>query len=113
MDTIINKTPQKETFSSKTARKEVLDRDEVLRQVKAMIAEIIGDDVAEIVGITEKSTFLRDLDMNSIQIVALAEKIRSKYGDRIDVIGWFAKRPVLTLIRMNVSDVVKLIVKGE
>ena len=74
------------------------------------IAEIIGSDVAEIVGIEPESQFVKDLEIDSIQIVAFAEKVIEDYGDRYDFMGWLSSRPLRQLLKLRVRDVVDQIV---
>jgi acyl carrier protein len=91
------------------AKRRALKRQEVFYELREMLTEIIGIDAAEIVGIHEHSTFLRDLEMSSIQIVELVEMVQERYGEHFDFIGWLTKRPILHLIRMNVGEVAALI----
>ncbi|MDR0490636.1 MAG: phosphopantetheine-binding protein [Oscillospiraceae bacterium] len=58
--------------------------EEVYSTIMEVLAEIIGEDELEIVGITRDSSFVLDLMIDSIQFVVLAEKIEALYGDRVD-----------------------------
>jgi acyl carrier protein len=96
-----------------TQGEDTVNEESVFLQLKGMIARIIGDDVAEIVGIQKDSIFTKDLEMDSIQIVTLAEMIQEKYGQRIDFVTWLTKKSIFKLINLRVGDVVELIVKGK
>jgi acyl carrier protein len=84
-------------------------KNQVFRQLLQFISEIIGDDVIEELNITEQSTFVKDLEMDSIEIVALAEKIKAYYGNRINFIGWLSKMKMNELINLSINDVTNFI----
>lgn len=60
---------------------------EVFELLKKFITEVLGEDIADELDITEDSTFTKDLEMDSIEIVALAEKVRNHYNDDMDFNG--------------------------
>jgi acyl carrier protein len=84
-------------------------RDEIFKQLKDIITDIIGADAAEIVGIYESSAFVGDLEMDSIQIVSFAEEVRNRYGDRINFTAWLSKIPLRKIVKLKVGDVVDYI----
>jgi len=76
----------------------------VFPQLKEILTELMGADVAEIVGIREDSRFVADLEMDSIQIVAFAERINAMYGN-VNFIGWLSRMPIRKLARLTVGAV--------
>jgi acyl carrier protein len=90
-----------------------LTQESVFLQLKEMIAGIIGEDVVEIIGIQMDSRFAKDLEMDSIQIVAFAEMVQEKYGHLVDFVSWLSKKSILKLISLTIGDVVELIVRGK
>jgi acyl carrier protein len=89
------------------------DKETVFLQLKAMISQVIGADVVEIIGVREDSSFIKDLEMSSIQIVEFAGMVQERYGDRVDFVAWLSKKSVLKLTRLTVGDVVKRIGAGR
>jgi acyl carrier protein len=90
-----------------------LDSETVFLQIKDIITDLLGADVVRIVGVSPTSRFLADLEMDSIQIAILADKVNTRYGDRCDFNKWLSKRPLLFLLQLTVNDVVNFIVKGK
>ncbi|MDR3307847.1 MAG: phosphopantetheine-binding protein [Coriobacteriales bacterium] len=80
--------------------------------LQAIITELIGPDVAQIVGIRRDSTFSNDLEMDSIQIVSFSEKVHERFGDQVDFVTWLSHRPLESLISLTVGDVADLIDNG-
>jgi acyl carrier protein len=83
--------------------------DRVFRQLKQFIAEIIGEDVVEELNVTRKSTFVKDLEMDSIEIVAFAEKVKAYYGHQVNFIGWLSKMKIKEIINLSIGDVADFI----
>ena len=88
------------------------EHDRIFEQLKQFIADIIGEDVFEELSITKDSTFTRDLEMDSIEIVAFAEKVKAEYGSTIDFTSWLASMELEDLIKLSLNDIVDFIVKG-
>ncbi|HEV2361850.1 MAG TPA: phosphopantetheine-binding protein [Acidimicrobiales bacterium] len=86
-------------------------QERVLVDLREIIAEVIGDEyVAEIeIGMT--TSFYEDLEIESIELVALAEELQAKYGDSIDFAGWIAGMEVDEIIAMSVGRLVDYIVE--
>jgi len=59
-------------------------------QLLQFVTEIIGSDVVEELNITKESIFTKDLEMDSIEIVAFAEKVRVQYGTGVDFTSWIS-----------------------
>jgi acyl carrier protein len=87
-------------------------RERVFGELKQMLAETIGEDVVEMIGVTEGSTFIDDLQMDSIKIVAFAEKVNARYGEEVDLVTWLSKKPVWKVLRLSFGDVVEFISNG-
>ncbi|MDR3087835.1 MAG: hypothetical protein LBU45_07810 [Azoarcus sp.] len=88
------------------------DREAIFLRLKEILTEIIGPDAAEIVGIREDSSFARDLEMDSIQIIAFAEQANALYGERFNFFEWVSKQPLKKLFGLTVGDIAALIAKG-
>ena len=73
--------------------------------VSAMIREILGDDWDPDDTITPETSFNDDLQLESIEFVALAEKLQARYGDRVDFVTWLSAKELDELIAMRVGEV--------
>lgn len=52
------------------------EKDQVFNILHQFISDIIGADIAEELDITQNSNFTKDLEMDSIELVAFAEKVK-------------------------------------
>ncbi len=87
--------------------------EKVFKQISNFVADIIGHDVVEEIGISKDSIFTKGLEMDSIEIVAFAEKVKKKYGREIDFISWISKMEFQELYNLSVGQVVDYIVSGD
>lgn len=78
----------------------------LLDEVRAMLTEIIGED--EMIGIDVElgSSLAEDIELESIEFVALAEKITERHGEDVDLIDWLAEMELDDLITLTAGDVV-------
>lgn len=88
-------------------------RDEVFGVLHQFISDIIGADIAEELDITQESNFTKDLEMDSIELVAFAEKVRLKYGTEIDFTKWLSAMDLDQIVKLNIGDIVNFIVDGN
>jgi acyl carrier protein len=81
----------------------------VFSQLERMITSIIGEEAAEFIDISEQSTFVTDLEMDSIQIVQLAEQINESYGKRVNFLSLLSDKSLDELLKLTVGDIVEFI----
>lgn len=86
------------------------EKDLLFAEMKQYISDIIGADIVEELDVTKESNFTKDLEMDSIEIVAFAEKVRAKYGDTIDFAGWLSTMDLDQLINLKLDDIINYIV---
>lgn len=84
-------------------------KDEIYHILKHFLAEVIGEDTVEALDISRASVFTKDMEMDSIEIVSFAEKVKSKYGDKIDFIGWLSGMNMMDLYNLSLGQVVDFI----
>ena len=84
-------------------------KDIIFEQLKQFISEIIGAEVVEELDISYDSVFTKDLEMDSIKIVAFAEKVRNYYGKKVDFISWLYSMELNKLINLSLGSIVNLI----
>jgi acyl carrier protein len=82
----------------------------ILEEVRTMIAGIIGQDVdLNDREIALDTSFNRDLELESIEFVVLSEHLQNRYGKDIDFAGWLAGKELQDIINLRVGDVVRFI----
>jgi acyl carrier protein len=82
----------------------------VLADVRTMIAEVIGEEYVTVDEIDADTSFYADLEIESIEFVALGEALQARYGDHIDFPAWIATMEVDDIIAMRVGQLVDHIV---
>lgn len=80
-----------------------------LTTVAALIQEVIGEDWDLDDEITLESSFADDLELESIEFVALAEKLQTSFGEGVDFVGWLSGKELDEIIALKVGDVVEFI----
>jgi acyl carrier protein len=83
-----------------------MSESEVLEQVAAMVREVIGEEWAEDVPITMTTSFSRDLELESIEFVALSERLQERYGDQVDFVSWLSEMELPEIIGLSVGQLV-------
>ncbi|REE95370.1 acyl carrier protein [Thermomonospora umbrina] len=79
---------------------------DVLAEVAGMLAEVVGHDFLAAAGVGRATRFTEDLALESIEFVALAERVRGRYGDGIDLPGFLAGLDLDRLAELAVGDLV-------
>ncbi|MCT2406101.1 phosphopantetheine-binding protein [Chryseobacterium antibioticum] len=86
-----------------------LNHEELFTLLKGFIAEVIGAEFVEEMDITPDSSFTKDLEMDSIEIVSFSEKIKAHFGDQIDFTGWLSSMDLDQLIDLDLSMIINYI----
>jgi acyl carrier protein len=82
----------------------------VLATVARLIAEVIGDDLDLDEPIAMHTSFNDDLELESIEMVALAEALQEEYGGRVDFVAWLSDKELDEIIELEVGQLVEFIV---
>jgi acyl carrier protein len=77
-----------------------------------MLATVMGEEIRLLVDITPDTALDSELGIESIELVALTEQIRLRYGDRVDMIAFFADRGLDELMVLTVGDFLAHIADG-
>jgi acyl carrier protein len=85
-------------------------QEEVLATIAGFIREVIGQEWANEVTITMDTSFSKDLELESIEFVALAEKLQGQYAG-VEFAAWLSKMELDQIIALRVGDVVEFIVQ--
>ncbi|MCC7325327.1 MAG: hypothetical protein IT521_00795 [Burkholderiales bacterium] len=81
-------------------------RAELLRQVGAMIGDVIGEEWVREKPITAGTKFSQDLEMESIELASLSEKLQAHYGDTVDFPAWLSGMELDDIINLTVGQLV-------
>ena len=81
-------------------------KQQILEDVASMIREVIGEEWIQTASITMNTTFAEDLELESIEIVALAEQVQVRYGDDVDFPGWFGALDLDAIIGLTIGQLV-------
>lgn len=84
-------------------------RDKILSRLAAILREVIGEEWVNDVPIHYATSFNEDLELESIEFVALAEKLQAEYGRGVDFAGWLADKELGEIIGLRVGEVVDFI----
>jgi acyl carrier protein len=82
---------------------------EILQTITGMIQEVVGEEWIHETPITMETTFSHDLEVESIELVALSEKLQERYGDTIDFPTWLSGMELDQLIGLKVGALVDYI----
>ncbi len=86
-----------------------MNHEELFTLLKGFITEVIGEEFVEEMDITPESSFTKDLEMDSIEIVSFSEKIKAHFGDQIDFTGWLSSMDLDELINLDLSMIINYI----
>jgi len=87
----------------------VTNHDDILRTIEKLVLEVAGDEILLAGPVTMETTFNGDLELESIEFVALAEKLQVHYGSQVDFVGWISKKELDQIIALTVGDLVEFI----
>jgi acyl carrier protein len=79
----------------------------LLAEFTDMLVTVMGEEIRLAVDITPDTSFDTDLGIESIEMVALTGQIHLRYGDRVDMIAFFADRGLDELMHLTVGDFLK------
>lgn len=83
--------------------------DDVLATVTELLHEVMGDGGGLGPPIGLETSFSRDLELESIEFVALAEKLQERYGARVDFARWLSGMELDQILGLSVGDLVEFI----
>ena len=81
-----------------------------MTDLRPMIIEVIGEDYITDTEIDLDTSFYEELEIESIEFVALGEALQDHYGERVDFAAWIATLEVDDIIAMTVGGLTDYIV---
>ncbi len=88
---------------------EVAVETEVLEVVVGLVTDVVGEDFLFDIEIGMETSFSTDLELESIEFVALSEKLQGHYGDRVDFVGWIGEMELEDIMGLKVGTLVAYI----
>lgn len=82
---------------------------DVLDVVRELLGEVIGPEYLVGITIDMDTSFDEDLELESVEFVALNEKLRERYGERVDFIAWLSTKELDEIIGLDVGDLVRFV----
>ena len=82
------------------------DPDGVLADVRRIVVEVIGEDYVSELDIERDTAFRADQDVESIELVALGEALRARYGDGIRLAQWIGDMELDEIIAVHDGDAI-------
>jgi acyl carrier protein len=82
----------------------------VLAQLSGMLRELLEEYGLDDAEITMDTTFHDDLELESVDLVALSGQLREHYGDRVNFATFIAERDLDEIIALTVGELVRHIV---
>lgn len=81
----------------------------IFSTIENFIGDIIGEEFIEEYDIDTTSTLTVDLEMESIEIVELSEKIKKHYGSKVDFTNWMSTLELDQIINLSIQDIINYI----
>jgi hypothetical protein len=80
-----------------------------LAVVIGLLGEVTEEDERWVAAVTESSNLEDDLKLESFEVTALGERLRVRFGDHVDLMGYLARLDIDELIALTVGDVVAFV----
>jgi acyl carrier protein len=81
----------------------------IVDDIAGMIREVVGEDYELDVEITAESSFSEDIEIESIEFVALGDLVQTRYGEKIDLVAWFGELDLDEIIDLTVGELAEFI----
>ena len=104
--------PSTEQATTPTAGAAPPSPEEVLAEVRTLLVDVIGDDFLLDTEIELDTSFNEDLELESIEFVALSERLLERYGAQVDFVAWMAEMDLDEIIALTVGELVDFIVSS-
>ncbi len=85
---------------------------EILAALVQIVEEILGDELEDDLVVGMQTSFSHDLELESIELVALAEGVQRRYGADIDFVAWLSELQLDQIIELTVGDVVGFVLQA-
>lgn len=79
-----------------------------LHAITSMLQEVLGDEMID-EPVTMETSFADDLELESLELVQLAELVQAHWGKRVDFNAWIAGQSLDEIIALKVGDLVEYV----
>lgn len=83
--------------------------DEVVATIGLLLVEVVGEDYLLGIEIGPDTSFADDIELESIDLVALTEQLELTYGEDVDFAGWIAEQELDDIIALTVGDLARFV----
>ena len=81
----------------------------LLAEIAAMLREVCGEDDRWAAAITQATRLEADLRLDSIELAALGEALRRRYGGQMDLTAYVAGLDIDQIIALTMADVLRYV----
>ena len=89
----------------------VEQRAEILEALRALLAEIMEEPLDDF-ELSEGDRFQFELELESIELVALGDALQERYGAQLNFAGWLSGMGLEALLELRVSDLIDWLVSA-
>jgi acyl carrier protein len=82
---------------------------ELFAEIAGILLEVTGEDAEWAARITPNSALEGDLGLESLELVDVGERLRDRFGDRVDVLSFVAELDIDELIGLTMDDLVRYV----
>ena len=86
-----------------------VSEDAILSCVRRHLGDVIGDPELLFTDITMETKFGSDLELESIEFVALASHLTTEFGDRVNFVEFLSMKDVDEIVSLTVGDLVRYV----
>ncbi len=80
-----------------------------MHTVTTIIKEVAGDHIELQGALNRNMSINTDLELESIDLVVIAEKIQAAYGEQVDFTAWLSGMELDEIIKLTIGDLVDYI----
>jgi acyl carrier protein len=103
--------PVKTTGEQSVRADELTDEESVLADIAAMLVSLLEEYGLEDIEIDMDTTFNQDLELESIDLVALAGHLEARYGQQVNFAEFIAEMELDEIIGLTVGRLVEYVVQ--
>jgi acyl carrier protein len=84
----------------------------VQKTVTGTIIDVVGQEFYEECEVGLESTFAEDIELESMEMMEIAERLMITYEGKVDFVAWFADMELEEIIDLTLGQVIDYIVKS-
>lgn len=89
-----------------------IETSDAYADITECLVAVIGDEFLVDTDITPETTFSRDIELESIEFIALAERLRQRYGGRVDFTSFLAGLTIDEILGLTVGALAQHITRS-